>query len=159
MLNVLILNIVLFFHPLHVTMTTINQVPDSDTLTVFFRMYYDDFQLDYKQFNPDYKPGTNNDTTDFPREMLNKYFNERVQIYINNKLLTGELSDISIDSYEIRMLLKYGSVIKPRNLRVRNKVLTGIYSDQANMVYLNINNYEDAMKLTADKTEGSISLK
>ena len=76
MLKVLTLNIFLFFHPVHVTLTTINQVHDSDTLKVFFRMYYDDFQRDYKLYYPEFKPGKNNDTTGIPREMLNKYFND-----------------------------------------------------------------------------------
>lgn len=159
MLKLLVFNIFVFFHPLHVTLTTINQVQDSDTLTVFFRMYYDDFQRDYELFNPDFKPGQNNDTTGTPGYMLDKYFNDRVQIYINNKLLSGRLADSSIDGYEIRLILKYGSVRKPGNFRIRNRVLTAIYSDQANMIYLNINKYEDALKLTAEHTEGSVRLK
>jgi hypothetical protein len=159
MLKVLILNIFLFFHPVHVTLTTINQVQDNDTLKVFFRMYYDDFQLDYMLYYPEFKPKKNNDTTCIPHEMLNKYFNDRVQIYVNHKLLSGKLSDVSIDSYEICLNLIYHSYKKPRNFRIRNQVLTSIYSDQANMVYLNINKYEDAIKLTVDNVEEAISLK
>ncbi|MGD0341621.1 MAG: DUF6702 family protein [Bacteroidales bacterium] len=159
MLKVLILNIFLFFHPVHVTLTTINQVQDSDTLKVFLRMYYDDFQRDYILHYPEFKPGKNNDTTGISREMLNKYFNDRVQIYVNHKLLSGKLSDVSIDSYEICLNLIYHSDIKPRNFRIRNQILTSIYSDQANMVYLNINKYEDAIKLTVDHIEETISLK
>ena len=159
MLKVLILNIFLFFHPVHVTLTTVTQVQDSDTLKVFFRMYYDDFQRDYKLYYPEFKSGKNNDTTDVPHEVLNKYFNERIQIYINHKLLSGKLIDISIDKYEIRLNLIYHSDKKPRNFRIRNKILTSIYTDQSNMVYLKINKYEDAIKLTVDHVEEAISLK
>jgi hypothetical protein len=159
MLKVLILNIFLFMHPVHVTLTTISQIQDSDTLKVFFRMYYDDFQRDYKLYQSELKSGKNNDTTDIPREMLSKYFNDRVQIYINHELLPGQLSDVSIDSYEIRLNLIYHSDKKPRNFRIRNQILTRIYSDQANMVYLSINQYEDAIKLTVDHTEEAVSLK
>jgi hypothetical protein len=91
--------------------------------------------------------------------MLNKYFNDRVRIYINHKLLSGKLSDVSIDSYEICLNLIYHSDKKPGNFRIRNQILTGIYSDQANMIYLNINKYEDAIKLTVDHVEEAISLK
>jgi hypothetical protein len=159
MLKVLIVNIFLFFHPVHVTLTTINQVKDSDTLKVFFRMYYDDFQRDYILYYPEFKPSKNNDTTGILREMLNKYFNDKIQIYVNHKLLSGKLSDVSIDNYEIRLNLIYHSDKKPRNFRIRNQILTSIYSDQANMVYLNINKYEDAIKLTVDHVEEAISLK
>ena len=159
MIRILILNLFIFFHPVHVTLTTVTQDPDSDTLKVFFRMYYDDFQLDYKLYYPEFNGGKNDDVTDYPYEMLNKYFTDRVQIYVNNKLLSGKLSDVSIKDYEILMSFIYHSNKTPRVLRIRNQILISIYSDQANFAYLNINNYEDAIKLTVDHLEETIKLK
>lgn len=159
MLKVLILNVFLLFHPVHITLTTINQDQGSDTLKVFFRMYYDDFQRDYNLYYPEFKPRGNNDTTGIAPEMLNKYFNDRVRIYVNHKLLPGKLLDVSFDLYEIRMNLIYSSDNKPRNFRISNQILTSIYKDQANMVYLNINNYEDAIKLTVEHFEQAVNLK
>jgi len=40
-----------------------------------------------------------------------------------------------------------------------NQILTGIYSDQANMVYLNIDGYENAVKLTPGNAEANIKIK
>ena len=159
MFKILTLNIILLLHPIHVTLTTINQAQDSDTLEVTFRMYIDDFRLDYGQYYPDFKPGNTNDTTEYDHERLARYFNDKVRIYINNKLLTGNLTDVSVNSYEILLTLTYQSNKKPRILKVSNQILTGIYGDQANMVYLKINNYEDAIKLTVDKAEGTVKLK
>jgi hypothetical protein len=159
MFKVLALNIFFFFHPVHVTLTSITQIQDSDTLKVFFRMYYDDFQRDYMLYYPEFKPGRGNVTSAASREALNKYFNDRVRIYINRKLLQGRLSDFSIDGYEIRLNLFYHSDKKPGNFRISNKILTSIYADQANMVYLKIIKYEDAIKLTADHTEAVITIK
>lgn len=159
MFKILALNIILLIHPVHVTLTSINQAQDSDTLKVAFRMYIDDFQLDYGRYYPDFKPGNDNNSTNYSEVMLSRYFNDKVRIYINNKLLPGNLEDVSINSYEILLTLTYQSSIKPRILKVSNQVLTSIYSDQANMVYVNINKYEDAMKLTVDNTEGTIRLK
>ena len=159
MFRLLIINIYLVFHPIHVTLTTITGDVDSDSLKVFFRMYYDDFQLDYKLYYPDFSPGDHNDTSAFPKEMLSKYFNSMVNIYVNRKLLSGTLSDVSIDNYEIRLNLTYTSVKNPRTIRVSNKILTTIYSDQANMVYLSIEKYEDAVKLTVEQTEKTIILR
>ena len=159
MFKVLVLNIFLFFHPVHVTLTSITQIKDSDTLKVFFRMYYDDFQRDYMLYFPEFKPGRGNDTSASSRDSLNKYFNDRVRIYVNHKLLQGRLSDFSIDGYEIRLNLFYHSDKKPGNFRISNKILTSIYADQANMVYLKIIKYEDAIKLTVDHTEAAIRIK
>ena len=159
MLKVLILNTLLFFHPVHVTLITINQAPESDTLKVFFRMYLDDFLRDYKLYNPDFEPEKNSKTNEIPDDLIKKYFNDRVQIYINHKLLSGSLSNVSIDSYEIRLDLVYHSDKKPRNFKIRNQILISLYSDQSNMVYLNINKYEDAIKLTVDRFEEELKVK
>ena len=159
MLKVLILNALLFFHPVHVTLITINQAQESDTLKVFFRMYYDDFLRDYKLYNPAFKPEKNGENEKIPDELIKKYFSDRVQIYINHKLLSGSLSKVSTDSYEIRLDLLYRSDKKPRNFKIRNQILIKLYSDQSNMVYLNINKYENAIKLTVDHIEAYLKLK
>jgi hypothetical protein len=159
MLKVLILNALLLFHPVHVTLITINQAQESDTLKVFFRMYYDDFLRDYKLYDPAFKPQKNDGTEKIPDELIKKYFNERVQIYINHKLLSGSLSKVSTDSYEIRLELVYHSDKKPRNFKIRNQILISLYSDQANMIYLSINKYENAIKLTVDHIEEELKVK
>lgn len=159
MLRILVLNLAVLLHPVHVSITTLSQDAESDCLKVMFRMYIDDFQLDYKLFHPGFKPGTGSEGSDYPHDMLNKYFNDRVQIYINNKLLPGKLTDVSINEYEILMNFEFESNAKPRSFRIRNQILTRVYSDQANMIYLNINKYEDAIKLTVDDTEAGIRLK
>ena len=146
-------------HPVHVTLTTVNQAQNSDTMNVFFRMYYDDFQRDYKLYYPDFNPGENSDTTSFPRANLINYFNDRVRISVDDKLLTGKIESYSVDNYEIRINLTYDSFKNPRKVRISNRILTTLYDDQANMVYLNIGKYQDAIALTPEKTEEAISIK
>ena len=159
MLRVLLIYAILYFHPVHVTLITINQADGSDTLNMFFRMYYDDFLRDYKLFDPEFEAVKDSDTTGINRGMIDKYFSNRVQVYINHKLMAGTITTVSIDSYEIRLDLIYSSEKKPRIFAIRNKILTTLYSDQANMVYLKINNYEDAIKLTVDDIEEERKLK
>jgi hypothetical protein len=159
MLKVLILNALFFFHPVHVTLITINQAQESNTMKVFFRMYLDDFFRDYRLYDTAIKPDKNGEAEKIPDELIKKYFNDRVQIYINHKLLSGNLSKVSIDSYEIRLDLVYHSDKKPRNFKIRNQILIKLYNDQSNMIYLNINKYENAVKLTVDHIEEDLKLK
>jgi len=159
MLKILIFNALLVFHPIHVTLTSINQAPDNDTLEVFFRMYHDDFLLDYKSYDQDFFIEKESENIIIPDDLINKYFNDKVQIYINNKLLIGKLLTVSNDNYEICLTLIYNSEKKPRKFKIRNQVLINLYSDQANMVYLNINKYEDAMKLTSKHYEEARNLR
>lgn len=159
MLNAIILNTLLFLHPVHVTLTSINQEQGSDTLKVFFRMYYDDFLLDYQLYDPDYEIETISGKTTISDDRINQYFNDKVQIYINRKLLTGKLSEVSNNYYEICLNLTYVSEIDPKKFKIRNQVMTKLYNDQANMIFININKYEDAMKLTSDQDTETRNLK
>ncbi|HEY5124511.1 MAG TPA: DUF6702 family protein, partial [Ignavibacteria bacterium] len=130
MLKTLILPILMIFHPVHVTLTTIDQVQGTDSMKVFFRMYYDDFLRDYKLYDPDCNLEKISVNQSFPDDLANKYFNDKVHIYINNKLLTGKVLTVNIQDYEIFLNLLYRSDKDPKKIKIRNQVLTGLYSDQ-----------------------------
>jgi hypothetical protein len=157
MLKILILPILLIFHPVHVTLTTIEQVQGADTLKVFFRMYYDDFLRDYKLYDPNRNLERLNVTQSFPTDLANNYFNNKIHIYINNKLLTGNVLTVTILDYEIFLNLCYRSEKDPKKIKIRNQVLIGLYSDQTNMVFININKNEEAMRLTPEHDKESWS--
>jgi hypothetical protein len=150
MLKILILPILFALHPVHVTLTTIDQVQGSDSMKVFFRMYYDDFLQDYKMFDPHFNLDRMAVDQSFPADLANKYFNDKIHIYVNNKLLTGKILTVTILDYEIFLNLIYASNKDPKKIKIRNQVLTGLYSDQTNMVFININKNEEAMRLTPE---------
>ena len=150
MLKTLILPILLIFHPVHVTLTTIDQVQGSDSMKVLFRMYYDDFLRDYKLYDPDCNLEKISVNQSFPADLIIKYFNNKVHIYVNNKLLTGKVLTMNIQDNEIFLNLLYRSDKDPKKIKIRNKVLTGLYNDQTNMIFLSINKNEEAMRLNPE---------
>lgn len=150
MLKILILPALLIFHPVHVTLTSIDQAQGSDSLKVTFRMYYDDFLRDYKLYQPDFDPAKASGDNPFTADQLYDYFNNRVDICINNRRLKGKLLDVDIpDNYEIILSLLYKSVREPVKFRIRNQVLTRLYDDQKNMIFISINRYEEGIRLTS----------
>jgi hypothetical protein len=123
-------------------------------------MWYDDFLRDYRLF----------DTTDesvngfpadkpFPVDLMNNYLNEKVNISINNKLLKGKLLNLVLTDNEISINLLYRTVKKPKIISVTNKIMTGMYSDQANMTMIKIDDFEEGVKLTPEKSSESFNLK
>ena len=150
MLKILILPILLIFHPVHVTLMTIDQVQGTDSMKVFFRMYYDDFLRDYKLYDPRCNLEKISVNQSFTADLANKYFNDKVHIYINNKLLTGKVLTMNIQDNEIFLNLLYRSDKDPKKIKIRNQVLTGLYSDQTNMIFISINKNEEAMRLTPE---------
>jgi hypothetical protein len=159
MLKTLILPILLIFHPVHVTLTTINQVQGTDSLKVFFRMYYDDFLRDYKLYDPKCVLEEISGDQTFPADLIDQYFNDQVHIYVNNKLLKGKLLTVSIIDNEICLNLFYRSDNKPKKIKIRNQVLTRLYNDQINMIFISIYRINEALRLTPEHNKEIISLK
>jgi len=150
MLKILLLPILLSMHPVHVTLTTIDQVQGTDSIKVFFRMYYDDFLLDYKLFDPDRNLEKLSANQSFPADMANNYINDKIHIYVNNKLLNGKILTVTILDNEIFLNLVYRSEKYPKKIKIRNRVLTGLYRDQTNMIFINIGKNEEALRLTPE---------
>ncbi len=126
-------------------------------MKVFFRMYYDDFLLDYKLFDSDRSLAKLSVNQTFPADLANKYFNNRIHIYVNNKLLKGNVLTVIILDNEIFLNLLYRSDKDPKKIKIHNQVLIGLYSDQTNMVFININKNEEAMRLTPEHDKESWS--
>lgn len=145
-------------HPVHVTITSIERAGESDSLRVFFRMYYDDFLLDQ------YEPGRAGDTekeicTSRLNDLSGKYFNNKINIFINNKRVTGKLLNTTLDNNELSMNLLFPADRNLRKISVINRVLINIYADQSNLTIIKIGDFEEGIRLTPAITEYSFRIK
>ena len=113
-------------------------------------MYYDDFLRDYSLYDPNSNLEKLSVNESFPADLIIKYFNDKVHIYVNNKLLTGKVLSENIQDNEIFLKLLYWSDKDPKKIKITNKVLTGLYSDQTNMIFISVNKNEQAMRLTPE---------
>ena len=158
--NILIFSIWLLFHPVHVTLTSIDQARGNDSLKVFIKMYYDDFLQDYKLFD------SNNEAVRgltvnqlIPEVLMDNYISEKVTIIVNNKELKGKLLNLELADIEVKVNMLYSSVRKPKVITVRNYIMTGLYADQANMLIVRVNDFEEGIKLTQEVKEQTFNLK
>jgi len=153
MLRALAISLWLIMHPGHVTMTSIDYVQGTDSLKVSCRMEFDDFLKDLQTIDDDRNLNRLFSKQPFPSDLINQYFNSKVFIYVNNKLLIGKLLSTNLNDNDINLSLIYRSGKKPKNITVRNMILTGWYSDQINLMIIRINNFEKGIKLTPEHNE------
>jgi len=155
MVKILTLVISVLFHPVHVSLTSIEHVQGTDSVKVFVRMYLDDFLLDYNLFDKDPGQSYNPDIKSFPEDLLARYLTGKVVISVNNKQLEGKLLNqkLATQDNEISASLVFRSEGKPAVISVRNEIMTELYDDQANMTIIRVNDYEEGVKLTPEKTE------
>src|SRR5450759_5377185 len=116
MLKALAISLWLIMHPGHVTMTSIDYIQGTDSLKVFCRMEFDDFLKDLQTIDDDRNLYRLFSKQPFPSDLINQYFNSKVFIYVNNKLLIGKLLSANITDTEINLNLIYRSGQKPKSI-------------------------------------------
>jgi hypothetical protein len=158
MLNALAFSLWLVISSGHVTMTSIEHVQGTDSLKVFCRMNFDDFLKDLQTIDDDRNLRRIFSNQPFPTDLINMYFNSKVFIYINGKLLIGKLLTVNLTDNEISMNLIYKSDKKPKSITVRNMILLGWFSDQENLTIIRINNFEKGIKLTPEHKEETFNI-
>jgi hypothetical protein len=159
MLKTLALSIWIIFHPVHASFTSIDFVPGTDSVRVFFRMYFDDFLRDYQTTDDDRDLSKIFGENSLPADLINNYFNSKVFIYVNNKLITGKLLTVDLKDNELSLNLYFRSEKKLKKITVKNMVLTGWFSDQENMIIVRAKEIEEGFKLTPEHFEETFILK
>jgi hypothetical protein len=159
MLKILAISFWLIMHPGHVSMTSIDYIQGTDSLKVSCRLEFEDFLKDLQTIDDDRNLRRLFNKQPFPSDLINQYFNSKVFIYVNDKLLFGKLLSSDITDNDITMNLIYRSGKKPKKITVRNMILTGWYTDQTNLMIIRINNIEKGITLTPEHIEESLILK
>ncbi len=146
-------------HPGSVTMTSIDYVQGTDSLKVSCRMKFEDFLKDLQTIDDDRNLYRLFNKQPFPSDLINQYFNSKVFIYVNNKLLIGKLLNANLADNDINLHLIYRLGKKPKIITVRNMILTGWYSDQTNLMIIRINNFEKGITLSPKHNEETYIIK
>ena len=159
MFKILFFTALFLFHPVHVTLTSIDYIPEMDYYKVFVRMYFDDFLLDDKLNGGVIGEQEFIDGNSSSRDEIERFLREKVIIKENEKQLSGTLLDVKLTDNEISIYLRYDAGNKPNTISVQNMIMTSLYSDQLNMVIVKVNKFEEGVKLTSDLTEHTFIIK
>jgi len=140
-------------HPVHVSLMSIDYVQDQRLFNMFLRIYFDDFLLDSGMEPEDHNHLVFSGNDAFTRKVISDYVNDRIRLRVNNRQIKPELGNMDLSDKELRMNLFFGSVGKVNTITVKNQIMTSIYNDQANMIIIKVNDFEEGARLTADETE------
>jgi uncharacterized protein DUF6702 len=159
MFKILFFLILLLFHPVHVTLTSIDYIQEKDYYKVFVRMYFDDYLLDNKQNGRDVEEADFLDGNYDSRNEVEQFIREKIVIKENEESLIGKLLNMELADNEISINMEYQAKNKPKTLRVKSMIMTDLYKDQLNMVIVRVNDFEEGVKLTSDLTEHTFKIK
>lgn len=158
MVRILFFSLWLAFHPVHVSLLSIDYVPDKELCNVFLKVYFDDFLLDSGIKSEEQKNLNFSDGNTFTEKIVGNYVNEKIRIIVNNRLISAELRTFELSDNELRLNLLLNSVKKVNTITVKNLVMTSLYNDQANMTIVKVNDFEQGVKFTAEETEKTFKI-
>jgi hypothetical protein len=159
MFKVLFISFWFVLHPVHVTLTSVEYIPDNDSFNVFVKMYFDDFLRDYRLSIGEIQENGFSAENSSSKEEMQKYLSKKVVLIVNNKELSAKLQDMNLSDNEISMNLTYGMSKKPGILTVKNLIMTTLYADQSNMLIVKVNGFEEGVKLTSEVHEQTFKIK
>ena len=159
MVKTLFISIWLLYHPVHVTLTSIDYIPELGCFKVFIRMYFDDFLIDCTANGNEVKKEDFSGNHPTAKKVMEKYLSEKLILKVNDDQLYGKMQDLQIADNEININLNYECDERPGIIAVKGLIMTGLYNDQANMVIVKINDFEEGVKLTSDVTQQIFQIK
>jgi len=158
MAGILFFSFWLALHPVHVSLLSIDYAPDKELFNVFLRIYFDDFLLDSGIKTEDQKKLDFSESNSFTKEIISNYVNDKIRIIINKRQISAELENIDLSDNELRMNLFLRPTSKVNTITIKNLVMTSLYNDQANMIIVRVNDFEQGVKLTAEETEKTFEI-
>ena len=142
-----------FFHPVHVSLTSIDYDEESSAFNLFMKVYSDDLQDDCRLLtgNPALQLYDGEHMPD--RDVIQAYIDSRIIMEADSVRLKGEVGNIEADSEEVRINVSYSYSGGAKSFRIGSTVMTTLFADQANLLIFRIGNREEAFKFTPEMTE------
>lgn len=160
MANILLLTIfsfLIFFHPLHVSVTEIEHDPEEKRLEIIMRIFIDDLELSIKnEVDQPYmditQPGEGSSTD----KLLKNYLDGRLKIKVN-----GKEKDVEYVGHEVELPVMYiyaqvRNVKKLKEISVFNSLIMETYDDQTNLVHVESGGKTKSLKLNEKRKEDQL---
>ena len=146
-MKIVTLAILLLMHPVHVSLTGIEYDGGNRIYSVFVKVWSDDLASDMNLGNA----GGVELTGDEEQRHFD-YLADRISILEDGKKLEMKLLGSEVDGLEHRFRLEAKGRKGTRSVTVVNRIMTRLYSDQANMVLFSYDGVEDGYRFTSSDT-------
>lgn len=134
-------------HPLHVSVTNIEYKPENESFIVSIKLFTDDFeQIILKKYNEKLNLGSDNENSK-TSELINNYVKEHLLIQVNNtKNLVKNVylvkKEMNVEAVWLYYEIPFEEKIS--DIKIRNTLMTDLFTDQRNLVFLVCGNTEKA---------------
>jgi hypothetical protein len=144
------------WHKFYVSVTQIDYVPNKKRIEITHRIFIDDLE---KALEKRYKKKVYlTSTKELPEAetLIKNYLKENVKISINKKAQNLEFLAREVEGDVLIFYTKIAISKKINTFEIFNSLLTNVYSEQQNIVHVNINSNKNSFLFTNSDTQQKI---
>jgi hypothetical protein len=154
----LLFGFVLWFHPIHLSITEIDHNEKSKALQITMRIFIDDLELSIRKKLNDkeldlLEPG-NGKTTD---NLVKDYLVENVKLKVDKKAVKINYLGHEIEGPAMICYVEIENIKKFTTIEVTNRVILETHDDQSNLVNVNYHDKVKSVRLTNDQPTASVT--
>ncbi len=145
----------LFFHPVHVSVASLDYDEEKASFSLFLKLFSDDLEDDCRLMRNDPALQLYDADNRPSREIIEEYLETRLIFEAEEERLRAVVGEIDYDpqAEEVRLYVTYEYAGKGRRFRIVNKIMTDLFDDQANLLIFRMGNWEEGFKFTPQVTE------
>jgi len=146
------------YHPVHLTVTNLEFSDSQGYFEAKIRFFADDFQkILYIKYGV--KPDFSRQTKE-GKILIRRYLTENFRLWANGRQIP--VTKYQIRSYNLQDITLWVTVRIPcreklKNLKIENKLMTDLYTDQSNLLIFTMRDFQKAFTFNKKHTVESIS--
>jgi hypothetical protein len=146
-----VLSLLLFLHPIHVSVTEIEFDEKDKALEIMMRVFIDDLELtlrnELKQPELDILAPKNGKTND---QIIGDYLKEHFKIQLDSKLQKTQYLGHEQEGDAFILYVEVTNVKKWKTIQIMNDIMTDTHEDQSNLVHVTVKGNIKSLRLTQD---------
>ncbi|AHM61564.1 hypothetical protein D770_16550 [Flammeovirgaceae bacterium 311] len=154
--NYLLLLIVGWFHPLHLSVSEVVLNPKSGSLEISHRIFLDDLEADLQERYGKQIDLINPADPEFVQELVGNYLEQHFRIQVNGKAVQARYLGFEIEEEAIWAYMEVPKVRQVSSINVQNRLFFKRFNDQVNLVNVTVGNKIKSMRLQADNDNGTL---
>ena len=153
----LFLNFLLLIHPIYISST--NVVINDDKLEIKVKLFRDDLEDGLRDFHGFSISIDSPNKIEKKKNLIDQYINDKLTLIINNEKINFFIKDYSLINDVLEVYFIQNFTKKTKDIRITNQLLIEVYSEQSNIIFLDIFGKKYYDNFTASKTEKVLLIK
>mgnify|MGYP001158241698 FL=1 len=153
----LIFSFLVFIHPIYISST--NVVVSDEILEIKIKLFRDDLEDGLRDFHGFSISIDSLNKIEKNKSLINQYINDKLTLIINNEKINFFIINYSLTNDVFEVYFKQIFTKKTKDIKINNQLLIEIYSEQSNIMFLDISGKKYYDNFTASKTEKALFIK